>query len=167
MYKYDSSAEKDYKMVANFKRPPKGVIIFDSYNNEWFPIKLVKIDNNQFNLRTIKDEFHRQFGGNSREDLFMPFHYVVEFNGKDYYPTVTRPITYKSLIPGYEEYISVCVVGDSNSDIYPRGLYKTIAHNLLNPLHHIPGWKLNPRGNTIYHNLGEAFNNRSLEKELR
>ena len=44
MYVYDNKAEKDYKSIANFKRPPKGIIIFDSYNNDWFPIKAVKID---------------------------------------------------------------------------------------------------------------------------
>ncbi len=167
MYKYDTKAEKDYKIIANFKRPPKGIIIFDSFNNEWFPSKAIKIDNNQFNLRTLKDDFHREFGGDSKNDLFMPWHYQMEFTGKDYFATSTRPITYKSLIPGYEDYISVCIMGDSTNDIYPKNLYKIIAHQLLNPLHYIPGWKLNPKGKTEFHNLGEAFVERLLEKEFR
>ena len=49
-YKYDISAEKEFKRVATFKRKPEGIIIFDSYNNEWFPLKLVKIDKVDFSL---------------------------------------------------------------------------------------------------------------------
>jgi len=166
-YKYNISAEKEFKRTATFKRPPKGFIIFDSYNNEWFPLKLVTIDKVDFSLRIIKDEFHRDFGGSAMQELFMPWHYTVELISKNYNVISTRPIMYKSLIPGYEDYISICIVGDSNKDIYSPELYKVIAHTIMNPIHYIPGWRLNPDGNTEYHNLSKNFKVQQLEKNFR
>jgi hypothetical protein len=167
MYKYNTTAEKEFKRVASFIRKPKGIILFDSYNNEWFPTKIVTFDTTEFNLRKVKDDFHRQYGGSSASELFMPYHYFVEFIGKDYFPIQTRPIMYKSLIPGYEEYISVCIAGNSEEDIYPHQLYKMIAHLVLNSLHYIPGWKLNPESTIEYHNLGKQFKISQLEKHFR
>lgn len=166
-YKYDISAEREFKRVASFKRPPKGFIIFDSYNNAWFPLKLITIDKVTFGLRVIKDEFHRTYGGSAMQEIFMPWHYNVELIGKNYYAVNTRPITYKSLIPGYEEYIAICITGDSNKDIYSPEIYKVIAHTIMNPLHYIQGWRLNPDGHTEYHNLSKNFRTQQLEKNFR
>ena len=166
-YKYDISAEREFKRVAVFKGKPKGIIIFDSYNNEWFPLKLVTIDKIDFNLRVMKDEFHRTYGGSAMAELFMPWHYNVEFIGKNYYIASTRPITYKSLIPGYEDYISICITGDSNIDIYSPELYKTIAHTIINPLHYLIGWHIKPDQQVEYHNLGSGFKEMQLKKNFR
>lgn len=166
-YKYDISAEKEFKRVATFKRKPDGFIIFDSYNNEWFPLKLVTVDKVDFNLRIIKDEFHRTYGGSAMQEIFMPWHYTVELISKNYYCVNTRPIMYKSLIPGYENYISICVVGNSDLDIYSPEFYKVIAHTIMNPIHYVPGWRLDPDGNTEYHNLGSGFKENNLEKNFR
>ncbi len=166
-YKYDISAEKEFKRVATFKRPPKGFIIFDSYNNEWFPLKLVTVDKITFDLRILKDEFHRKYGGSAMQEIFMPWHYTIEFVGKNYFAVNTRPITYKSLIPGYEDYISICVTGDSSIDVYSPEMYKVMAHTVMNPLHYITGWRLNPDGKTNYHNLGSGFKTSQLEKNFR
>lgn len=166
-YKYDISAEREFKRVATFKRPPKGFIIFDSYNNEWFPLKLVTVDKVDFNLRILKDEFHRTFGGSAMQEIFMPWHYTVELISKNYYCLSTRPIMYKSLIPEYEDYITICVVGDSNIDIYSPEFYKVIAHTVMNPLHYMPGWKLNPSDYTTFHNLGSGFKESQLIKNFR
>ena len=167
MYTYDHSSEKDFKRNAILKKRPKGIIIFDTFNNEWFPLEAVEIDTNMYNLRVLKDEFHRIYGGSAIEDLFMPWHYTVEFIGKSYNVSSTRPIMYKSLIPGYEEYISVCIVGNSNKDMYTKELYKVIAATCLNSLHYIPGWRLNPDGNTQYLNLGKNFKVNQLEGLFR
>lgn len=166
-YKYDISAEKEFKRVATFKRPPKGFIIFDSYNNEWFPLKIVKVDKVGFDLRVVKDEFHRTYGGSSMTEIFMPWHYSIEFIGKNYFVNSSRPIMYKSLIPGYEDYITICIIGDSNTDIYSPEFYKIIAHTIMNPIHYIPGWRLNPDGNTEFHNLGSGFREVNLTKNFR
>jgi len=165
-YKYDLSAEKEFKRVAVMPKP-RGFIVFDSFNNEWFPLSTVTVDKTTFNLRLLKDEFHRTYGGSSYQELFMPFHYSVELIGKNYYCTSTRPINYKSLIPGYEEYISICIVGDSNLDIYSPDFYKVIAHTVMNPLHYIQGWRLNPADKTTFHNLGSGFKEKQLEKNFR
>lgn len=166
-YKYDITSEKEFKRVATFKGKPKGFIIFDSYNNEWFPLKMITIDKVDFNLRVIKDEFHRKYGGASSTELFMPWHYTIEFIGKNYFPILTRPIMYKSLIPGYEDYISICITGDTNLDIYSPDFYKVIAHQVMNSVHYIPGWRLNPSDYTTYHNLGSGFKELQLEKNFR
>ncbi len=166
-YKYDVSAEKEFKRVSTFKKRPEGFIIFDSYNNEWFPLKLIKVDKVDFNLRVMKDEFHRIYGGSSMTDIFMPWHYNVEFIGKNYYINSTRPIMYKSLIPGYENYITICITGDSNIDIYSPEFYKVIAHTVMNPLHYMPGWRLNPDSHTEFHNLGSGFKENNLKKNFR
>jgi len=164
-YKYDQGGEKEFKISSTFKQPPKGVIIFDTYNNQWFPLKTVKIDNNAFNLRLVKDDFHRTYGG-TNDLLFMPWHYTIEFVGKNYNVSLTRPIMYKSLIPGYENYISVCVIGDSNNDMYTKDMYKVIAHQVLNSIHYVPGWRLKVQDHLQYF-TGDNFNQHLLEKELR
>ena len=166
-YKYDASAEKEFKRIATFKRKPKGFIIFDSYNNEWFPLKMVTVDKTTFDLRILKDEFHRTYGGSAAQDIFMPWHYNIELTGKNYYITSTRPITYKSLIPEYEDYISICITGNSDVDIYSPEFYKVMAHTAMNPLHYITGWRLNPESNTVFHNLGSGFRESQLQKNFR
>lgn len=97
----------------------------------------------------------------------MPWHYTVELIAKNYNIINTRPIMYKSLIPEFEDYISICIVGDSNKDIYSPELYKVIAHTVMNPIHYIPGWRLNPDGNTQFHNLSKNFKTAQLEKNYR
>jgi len=168
-YKYNQSNEREFKVGGTFKTIPKGFIIFDTYNNKWFPIKTVQIDNNMYNLRIIKDDFHRQYGGSSTEDLFMPWHYTVEFIGKSYNVSLTRPVMYKSLIPGYEDYISICLMGDSSADMYTKDIYQIIAHLILNSYHYIPGWRLNLSNSDLieYHNLGESFKTTQLKKYLK
>jgi len=166
-YKYDQSAERDFKRSAIFKSIPKGIIISDTYNNEWFPFSIVDIDNNKFNLRLIKDEFHRKFGGSTKEDIFMPWHYTVEFVGKNYNVSSSRPIMYKSLIPGYEDYISVFIIGNSKNDLYTKELYNVIAHMVLNSLRLLPGWRLDISDKIIYHNLGNNFDEKLLKMSLR
>jgi len=165
-YKYNLDYEKEFKKSGLLKRPPLGFLIFDSYNNEWFPLKTVTLDKSTFSLRILKDEFHRTFGGSAASELFMPFHYMVEFIGKDYNVLSTRPLTYKSLIPGYEDYISICIAGDSNIDLYSPEVYKIIAHTIMNPLHYLTGWKINP-DDTKYHNLSKNFKISQLQKNFR
>lgn len=165
-YIYDTTAEKDFKRVATFKRRPKGIIIFDSFNNKFFPLKLVKVDKVDFNLRIIKDEFHRTYGGSTSTDLFMPWHFTVELIGKQYFPVITRPIMYKSLIPEYEDYISICVVGDSENDIYSPDFYKVISHLIINSLHYIPGWRLS-QDDLEFLDLGKGFKSNNIVKNMR
>ncbi|MFA7129165.1 MAG: hypothetical protein WC136_08355 [Sphaerochaeta sp.] len=166
MYKYNTTNEKEFKRNGTFKRKPKGIIIFDSYNNKWFPLETVKVDSVMFNTRTIRDEFHRNYGGNSKTEIFTPWHYSIEFVGKNYYCLQSRPITYKSLIPEYEDYITICIVGDSNADIYSPEIYKTIAHTIINPLHYLIGWHIKP-DDTLYHNLGKNFKIHQLQNFFR
>lgn len=164
-YKYKVDFETEFKRGGAFITPPKGIIIFDSYNNPWFPLQWVRLDQNKFSTGTMKKEFHTIYGG--IDTLFMPWHYTVEYLDNDYYALSTRPITYKSLIPGYEEYISICIVGDSKTDVYSKELYKVLAHELINPLHYLQGWMINPESKVQYIELGQAFDKLQLTKNFR
>lgn len=165
-YEYNASAEKEFKRTHTFKRKPKGVIIFDSYNNRFFPLKIVRIDKVDFNFRIIKDEFHRTYGGSASTDLFMPWHYSVELIGKNYFPINTRPIMYKSLIPDYEEYITICITGDSEIDIYSNEFYKVISHLIINSLHYLPGWRMSV-DDLEFLDLGKGFKEANIIKNMR
>lgn len=163
----DSPAEKEFKRVNIFQPKPKGFVIFDTFNNKFFPIDLVKIDKTEFDLKAYIQYFHKTYGGSPESNLFMPFHFCVELVGKQYYPIQLRPIYYKSKIPGFEDYISICIMGDSNVDVYPHTMYKVIAHTIMNSFHYIPGIKLDPSETTTYHNLGKQFKLDQLKKHYR
>ena len=163
----NSNAEKEFKRVNIFQPKPKGFIIFDTFNNSFFPIDLVTIDKIDFNFKNYVKEFHKLYGGSAETDLFMPFHFCVELIGKQYYPIQTRPIYYRSKIPEYSDYISICIMGDSNIDVYPHFMYKVLAHTIMNSFHYIPGIKLNPDEHTIYHNLGKQFKIDQIKKHFR
>ena len=159
--------EKEFNKANIFRPKPKGILIFDSFNNKFFPLDIVAIDKGDFNLKSYISQFRRTYGGNESSDIFMPFHYSVELIGKTYFPIQTRPIMYRSKVPGYEEYITVCILGDSNIDVYPHSLYKIIAHTILNSLHYIPSFKLDPSEHTEYHHMGKQFKIEQLKKHFR
>ena len=166
-YVYDSAAETDFKKSGMLRRTPMGIIIFDSYNNPWFPMTSVTVDKNNFSLRLLRSEFHQKFGGSSFTDLYMPWHFTVELIDRNYYVISSRPLGYKSLIPEYEDYISVCIAGDSNIDVYPAELYKMISNMIINPMHYMPGWRINPYNNISTINIGKNFRYSQLSKNFK
>lgn len=159
--------EKEYNKANVFRPKPKGILIFDSFNNSFFPLDIVTIDKGDFNLKSYISEFRKRYGGSESQDLFMPFHYSVELIGKTYFPVQTRPIMYRSKVPGYEEYITICIMGNSEIDVYPHSLYKILAHTIINSLHYIPSFSLDPNGKTEYHKLGVQFKVEQLKKHFR
>ena len=168
-YKFgeEQLSEREFIKSNIFRPKPKGILIFDSFNNKFFPLAIVAIDKGDFNLKAYIQEFRRKYGGSDSQDLFMPFHYSIELIGKSYFPVQTRPIMYRSKVPGYEDYITICILGDSNIDVYSHTLYKIIAHTVLNSLHYIPSFSLDPNGKTEYHKLGAQFKIEQLKKHFR
>jgi hypothetical protein len=164
----NASAEKGFTPNNLFSGPPKGVIIFDSYNNKYFPFRDTIMDDQNFNYRNIWSEYVKKYAATSNP-LFFLSHYVVENIGR--YPQIlaTRPIMYKSLFPRYEDFIAIMLVGNSQNDVYSPRYYRMLADIAMNSMHYIPGWRVNLEihKNVILHNLGQGFIPGLLDKYLR
>ena len=136
---------------------PKGIYLYDSYNNDMFPYKRIVFDKATFDLPQYHRFLNALFG---IELVYLPFHFFIEFIDNDYYVINTRPIIMKPLIPNdikteYNDYIHICVLGDSNSDIYSRQMYQKLR-SLLNSLFILFKWgKLNK--NKIVSHMGKNF----------
>jgi hypothetical protein len=166
--KINDSVETSFKQTNIIRGTPKGILIIDSFNNDFFPLNLIDIDTSIFTLPNLKDQYHQEYkAGTPMTHLFMPWHYTVELAKRTYFATATRPLTYKSLLPGYENHIIICIQGNTYNDMYTHNMYKTIAHTIINPLKFIPSWKLKGKENITYHNIGPNFKINQLEKELR
>jgi len=144
-------------------RKPKGYIIMDTYNNPFFSLDTFKVDNSDFNLPRIKKDFHYMYGGKPN-DLFLPWHYTVDVVNQTPYIINTRPLTYKNIIPNYEEHISIMIIGDSNQDIYTMEYYKAIANIIINPLRYISSLNLLNQRKDFEFKTGKNFDKNSLFK---
>jgi hypothetical protein len=130
--KYNVNTEIQYTK-NNYYEKPEGWVIMDSWNNPFFPIQNTKnIMTSEFNLPELRKIFHMEYNGRP-EDLFLPWHYTIDIINMTPYIIQTRPFNYKTYIPNYEKKIFIVLFGDSNVDIYPETLYKTIAHAIINP----------------------------------
>jgi len=158
----NSSTENAFKSTNVILGKPKGWLIIDSVNNPFFPTNIFEIDTLQFNTDKLKVDLHKKYGGNIR-DLFMPWHYTVDLVNEQPFIVQTRPPMYKSLLPGYERWHVICIIGDSSVDIYGSKFYKQIAHNIINPWQYVPGVKMNTK---IEFMTGKNFDQVKLKKEL-
>jgi hypothetical protein len=163
MFNYPLTEEQEFKRSNIFNSRPKGFIIFDSYNNPFYQLIQVDLDDAKLSYTNIKQELKRK----NWRGYFMPWHYWVEMVGIDYITIQSRPLNYRSALPGYEDYICICIAGNSSNDIYMKTLYKNIADIIMSSLHYMPGWKLNGHDETLLINLGRAFDHHQLEKMLR
>ena len=164
-YSQTTAAEKEFKAANIIRRRPDGIIIMDTYNNPFYPLKSVKFDTVKNEFFIIREELQKDYGI-SVDRLFLPWHFHLELQGTELIIRNTRPLTYKSLIPDYEDYISIMITGNTNDDIYNKKLYKTLAHTLLNSLKYQPSWRLKDDEITLI-NIGPNFNIDLLSKELR
>jgi hypothetical protein len=159
---YVENAYKRNNMILN---RPQGWIIMDTWNNKVFPIRDYQVDTMTFNSSRISDFFHEYYGG-SKRDLFLPWHFIVEMvDGK---PMVisTRPFTYKSGFKGYENYLTIMIIGDSNKDIYTGKFYKQMAHLIMNQFKFLKSYHIHNEKSDIIYWTGTNFKDYELEKEL-
>jgi len=85
-------ASKDHPSISNkFKPRPLGIIIEDSYNNPFFPIRpMPRVDSAKIDLILIFKRFRELY---SQFDItLLPWHFVIEFIKDRYYVFNTRPI---------------------------------------------------------------------------
>jgi len=162
-FKYDLTEEKEFKRSNIFEPKPNGFIIFDSYNNPFYPLREVDLDDSKLSYQYIKQELKRKnWQGN-----FMPWHYWVEMIGTEYIIIQSRPLNYKTQLIGHEDKIAICIAGNSRNDIYMKKLYQSIADIIMNSLHYLPSWKLQAQDHTTLINLGKSFDEFQLSKYLR
>ncbi len=159
-------AENRFKQTETMKVRPKGWLIADSWNNEAFPMDIFSIDTMKFDTEKLAKYFHQKYGGSVR-DLFLPWHYVVEIiNGKPFV-IQTRPIMYKSNIPGFKNHYTILLIGDGNQDIYPGVLYKQLAHMIINPMKHMIGARIPNSKENFTFQTGSNFDWNKLLKEMQ
>lgn len=162
-FKYDLSLEKDFKRSNIFEKRPEGIIIMDTFNNPYYPIKKIQLDSSKFNYTEIRQELnHMKWVGD-----FFPWHYQIELIDTNYVVMQTRPFWYKNPIKKFEDYIIICIVGDTNTDIYLKKLYKSIADIIINSCHYIPSWKLEIFKEITLINIGKSFDENLLLKYLK
>lgn len=138
--------------------PFQGIMIEDSYNNLLFPLKRPQIDKNEINYPEFLDQF-KTFYDNRKQ---LPWHYVIEFFENDYLLYNTLPLNMKYPVnyqfdtnKNFEDYIHILIIGDTNTDVYTKALYKKIAKYIITPMSKIHRFD---RNNYIPVNLGKKFN---------
>jgi len=190
----DSS--RDRASISNkFTTKPLGIIISDSYNNPFFPIRpRPKIDTAKNDLLLIHRRFRELYG--KFESLFLPWHFCVEMVEDRYVVFNTRPIDLRFPISSNEmikrkksdddiqwdevtklffkekpfdisEAIHILIIGDSNLDIYTQKTYEIIGRTCIVPF--IRYFRM-PEGvfqRTFPLNVGRKFKINNISKFIR
>ncbi len=165
IYNPNSAAENRFKQTQMMKSRPKGWLIMDSWNNRIFPTDMFSVDTMKFDSEKLQKDFHQKYGGSTR-DLFLPWHYTIELINQKPFVIQTRPPMYKSNIPGFSNYLTIMIIGDSNQDIYSGKFYQQMAHMIINPWKFIPGVRApNSKENFTFW-TGKNFDTDNLLKEL-
>jgi len=151
------TAAKDHPSISNkFKPKPLGILIEDSYNNPFFPIRpMPRVDSAKIDLFLIYKRFRELYS--QFEVTLLPWHFVIEFIEDRFYVFNTRPIdmffplsnqdvlnrqdlwddTTKTFIKNYmfdiKEALHILVVGDSNIDIYTKRFYELLGRVCIVP----------------------------------
>ena len=159
--------EKEKKFVkgGDFSPKAKKIIIMDSYNNDFYPLKSITLDKGT-SKRYLIDEFRKTYVW-SKAEIFFPWHYLVELRDREIQVTTTRPHNYNivDLEPGLKDNIVIMIVGDSNSDIYIPEIYKKIVSLCIHPYTKARVNHINHQ-NIEYHNLGLGFSQDQIKKHL-
>lgn len=151
---------RDAASISNkFTTKPQGFIIQDSYNNPFLPVRpRPRVDTSKMDLIELFKRVRENYGRFSMN--FLPWHYVVEFITDRYYVFNTRPIDLRYPLTNNEvdkfverkkdwdnitklflqdnifdisEAIHICIIGDSNVDIYTKKIYELIGRSCIVP----------------------------------
>lgn len=179
------NASRDAASISNkFTTKPQGFIIQDSYNNPFLPVRpRPRVDTSKMDIIELFKRVRENYGKFSMN--FLPWHYVVEFITDRYYVFNTRPVDLKYPLTNNEvnkfkerkkdwdnitkmfmqdnifdisEAIHVCIIGDSNIDIYTKKIYEMIGRSCIVPF--VRYFKL-PQGvfqRLFPLNIGRKFN---------
>lgn len=185
------STQDSANNINKFKTRPQGVIIQDSYNNFALPISNPQIDTSKFDLLEIYNQYNETY--TDFKSLMLPWHYCVEMVRDRYFIMNTRPINLKYPIDSntvlnfadqntwdgdtqdffsrnlfdISEAIHICLIGDSNLDIYPNKVYSLIGQVCLSPLFGYLKVIKGSTQNVFSLNIGDRFNMTILNKFIR
>jgi len=169
MIKSNPAYEKRFTRNGQFESRPKGIMICDSWNNGFFKFEQTVIDTARPDWPRVWSEYLKKYS-TIDQALFFPTHYVVDSINDLPQIISTRPISYRSLIPGYEDWITVMLIGDSDRDVYTPRYYIQLADLIINPIcEGIQSWKQTPEldKNIKLLNLGRGFIPQMLERYFR
>ena len=150
-------AAKDHPSISNkFKPRPLGILIEDSYNNPFFPIRpMPRIDSAKIDLFLIYKRFRELYS--QFAVTLLPWHFVIEFIEDRYFVFNTRPVdmffpvsnqdvlnrqdlwddTTKTFMKNYifdiKDALHILVVGDSSIDVYTRKFYELLGRICIVP----------------------------------
>ena len=176
---------RDAAGVANkFRTKPQGILIQDTYNNPFLPIRpRPRLDTSKMDLKEVFQRARENYGKFASD--FLPWHYVVELVGNRYYVFNTRPIDtkfpiytnevlkfekrkdswddvtkmfFKDNIFDIAEAIHICVIGDTNIDIYTKRLYEKLARTCMTPFYRTYKFPKGLFQRTFPLNIGHKFN---------
>lgn len=182
---------KDAASISNkFTTYPQGFLIQDTYNNPFLPVHpRPRIDTSKMDLIELYKRVRENYGNFSMD--FLPWHFVCELVKDRYYVFNTRPVDLrfpltnrkvdknKDLKENWDavtklfmsdkifdisEAIHICVIGDSNLDIYTKKTYERIGRSCIVP--YLRYFRL-PAGlfqRTFPLNMGKKFNINQLTK---
>jgi len=165
IYQPNAYAENRFKQTHMIKNRPKGWLIMDSWNNKIFPTDIFSVDTMKFDTERLARDFHQHYGGSQR-DLFLPWHFTIELINEKPFVIQTRPPMYKSNIPGFANYFTIMIIGDSNQDLYPGLFYKQMAHSIINPWKFITGVRMPNTKESFTFWTGKNFHKDNLFKEI-
>lgn len=158
----DKSLERKYIKTNTFNPNAKSFVLVDTYNNPEFPLAEIILDKTRYDSNNILQEFRRVYGFTKME-IFLPWHFQVEFVGRDYIIQNTRPVNYYSGFKDYKESIIICIVGDSEKDIYMPEIYNKIANICVRPF---TKCRVNQVPEKFIYKTGKGFVKDQLEKLL-
>jgi hypothetical protein len=184
-------AAKDRPAISNkFKPRPVGIIIYDSYNNPFFPIHpLPRVDSAKIDLILIYKRFRELYSQFSV--TLLPWHFVIEFIKDRYYVFNTRPVdmyfpvTNKDVINrqdlwddatkkfmerylfDIQDALHILIVGDSGIDVYTKKFYELLGRVCIVP--YIRYFKIatNDYETIVPLNMGKKFNLSLVTKFVR
>ena len=185
---YDISRNRVLPANRLKRRKIMGIILSDTYNNPFFPVKFdtLRIDKAYLNLPDLRKEFRRIYKSPFK-DLMLPWHFYVELIGNHYSVFNTRPINMKFPLTNEEvpkdidkdtktflrrnlfdisELIHVVICGDTSKDIYTKSIYETIGTICISPILRLNDLPLNMNQRWFPLGIGERFDLGLLEKYL-
>ena len=158
----DKNLEQKYVKANIFDTMAQGFVIMDTMNNPKFPLADIILDRNKFDSTSVLKEYRKVYNI-TRQEIFMPWHFQVELVDKEYVIQNTRPINYKTPFKDWEQYICICIVGNSNDDVYMPDIYKKIANICIKPFSR--GATNHVRENIEYL-TGKSFLKTQMDKNL-
>jgi len=160
--------EKKFSTNGLFDGRPEGIMICDSFNNGVFKFEQSLLDTARPDWPRVWSEYLKKYSLIDRA-IFFPTHFVLDTINDLPQVIATRPISYKSLMPEFENWVAVMLIGDSNRDVYTPRYYRAISDLIINPiLKGIVGWRETPQleKNVICHRLGTNFNENLLKRYI-